>query len=152
MLAFGYCGETGVIDKYMGFGCGLAGWAFILFEIFAGESANACGDASVSDAVKQSFNNMRIIVSLGWCIYPLGYFFGVLQGTADEVTLNVVYNIADFVNKIAFVLACWSCAKEDTEADLLQVAKLTTLQKKAVEAQNFLEAQRLKNEIAKTFN
>merc|ERR1712039_955642 len=24
------------------------------------------------------------------------------------------YNIADFVNKIAFVLACWSCAKTDS--------------------------------------
>merc|ERR1711879_253398 len=100
-----------------GFGCGLAGWAFILFEIFAGESANACGDASVSDAVKQSFNNMRIIVSLGWCIYPLGYFFGVLQGTADEVTLNVVYNIADFVNKIAFVLACWSLPRRTPRSE-----------------------------------
>ena len=57
----------------------------------------------------------RIIVSLGWCTYTLGYFFGVLQGTAVGVTLNVVYNIADFVNKIAFVLDCWSCAKEDSE-------------------------------------
>merc|ERR1711988_1625629 len=98
----------------MGFALGLAGWAFILFEIFAGESNNACNDGSVSDAVKQSFSNMRLIVSAGWCIYPLGYFLGVLCGTADEVTLNVVYNIADLVNKIAFVLACWSCAKEDT--------------------------------------
>merc|ERR1711976_109164 len=25
--------------------------------------------------------------------------------------LNVTYNIADFVNKIAFVLACWSCPR-----------------------------------------
>merc|ERR1712118_199772 len=72
MLTFGYCGETGVINAYMGFALGLAGWAFILFEIFAGESANACGDGNVSDAVKQSFSNMRLIVSAGWCIYPLG--------------------------------------------------------------------------------
>merc|ERR1719198_2286920 len=94
-------------------GFGYAGWAFILFEIFAGES-NTCS-GSCSDAVKTSFNNMRIIVSLGWCIYPLGYYFGFLTGAVNDNVLNVIYNIADFVNKIAFVLCCWSCAKTDSE-------------------------------------
>merc|ERR1712193_457152 len=35
MLAFGYCGETGVLPAWPGFIGGLCGWAFILFEIFA---------------------------------------------------------------------------------------------------------------------
>merc|ERR1712003_290625 len=38
-----------------------------------------------------------------------------ILGDVDEKVLNVVYNVADFVNKIAFVLACWSCAKADSE-------------------------------------
>jgi len=60
---------------------------------------------------------MRIIVSLGWAIYPAGYFLGQINNSAGAAqALNVTYNIADFVNKIAFVLACWSCAKTDTEA------------------------------------
>merc|ERR1712139_755653 len=96
-----------------GFGLGLCGWAFILFEIFAGESANASGQSSA--AVQESFNNMRIIVSLGWSIYPAGYFLGTLTTTASSEALNVTYNIADFVNKIACGLACWSCAKTDSE-------------------------------------
>merc|ERR1711907_20117 len=103
----------------VGFMGGMAGWAFILFEIFAGESAQASGTDGVSDAVKQSFNNMRIIVSLGWAIYPAGYFLGQINSSAGAAeALNVTYNIADFVNKIAFVLACWSCAKTDSEAAL----------------------------------
>merc|ERR1712117_365362 len=102
----------------MGFAFGLCGWAFILFEIFAGESAKACEDTNVSEAVKQSFNNMRIIVSLGWSIYPAGYFLGQINDSAGATqALNVTYNIADFVNKIAFVLACWSCAKTEAEAE-----------------------------------
>merc|ERR1712050_450645 len=113
MLAFGYAGETHAVNPKLGFVCGLAGWAFILFEIFAGESANASEQSSA--AVQQSFNNMRIIVSLGWAIYPAGYFLGTLTSGASSEALNVTYNIADFVNKIAFVLACWSCAKEDSE-------------------------------------
>merc|ERR1712203_551797 len=115
MLAFGYAGETRAINPWVGFGLGLCGWAFILFEIFLGESSNA--KESTSDAVKASFNYMRIIVSLGWAIYPAGYYFGMINDSAGAAqALNVIYNIADFVNKIAFVLACWSCAKADTEA------------------------------------
>merc|ERR1712012_381317 len=116
MLAFGYAGESGAMNPWQGFAFGMAGWAFILFEIFAGASAQASGATNVSEAVKQSFNNMRIIVSCGWAIYPAGYVLGQINNSAGAAqALNVTYNIADFVNKIAFVLACWSCAKSDTE-------------------------------------
>ena len=57
---------------------------------------------------------MRLIVTVGWSIYPLGYLFGYLLGAVSDTALNVTYNIADFVNKIAFVLSCWSCAKADS--------------------------------------
>merc|ERR1711904_582900 len=88
-------GESGAINAWIGFGLGMSGWGFILFEIFAGESAKASAGGNVTVAVRQSYNNMRIIVSCGWAIYPAGYFLGQ-------------------VNKIAFVLACWSCAKSDS--------------------------------------
>jgi bacteriorhodopsin len=119
MLAFGYAGESKAINGWLGFVLGMAGWFFILFEIFVGESAKASGADNVSKAVKQSFNNMRIIVTAGWAIYPAGYFLGQLDNSAGAAeALNVTYNVADFVNKIAFVLACWSAAKSDTEEAL----------------------------------
>merc|ERR1712178_569822 len=114
MLFFGYLGEIYLLPAMVGFIGGLCGWFFILFEIFMGEAGGTAGECS--EAVKTSFNNMRLIVPLGWCIYPLGYLFVYLLGAVDETFLNVIYNIADFVNKIAFVLACWSCAKTDSEA------------------------------------
>merc|ERR1712232_525790 len=113
MLLCGYCGETSILPAWPGWIGGMCGWAFILFEIFAGESGSAA--SGCSEAVASSFNNMRLIVTVGWSIYPLGYLFGYLLGTVDETFLNVIYNIADFVNKIAFVLACWSAAKSDSE-------------------------------------
>merc|ERR1711871_319781 len=112
MLAFGYCGEITVLNAWPAFAGGLAGWGFILFEIFAGEAGGSV--AGCSEAVATSFNNMRMIVTVGWSIYPLGYLFGYLLGAVDETFLNVIYNIADLVNKIAFVLSCWSCAKADS--------------------------------------
>merc|ERR1712061_872067 len=89
---------------------GMLGWFFILYEIFAGEAGGTA--AGCSESVAASFKNMRMIVTAGWSIYPLGYLFGYLLAAVDEVFLNVLYNIADFVNKIAFVLACWSAPKQ----------------------------------------
>merc|ERR1712056_135849 len=106
-------GETKAFDARAAFAFGLAGWAFILYEIFAGEAGGEV--KGCSEAVATSFNNMRMIVTVGWAIYPAGYFFGYLLGAVDETMLNVIYNVADFVNKIAFVLACWSAAKSDSE-------------------------------------
>merc|ERR1712217_358058 len=116
MLAAGYCGEAGFMNPFAGFFVGLGGWGFILYEIFSGEAGSvaATGDR-VSENVKTSFATMRFIVTVGWSIYPLGYFFGYLLGSVNDDALNLVYNLADFVNKIAFCLAIWSCAKASTE-------------------------------------
>jgi len=111
MLLCGYLGEIGVAPAMPAFIGGMCGWIFILVEIFfvGGGEIKEC-----SEAVRKSYDTMRLIVTLGWSIYPLGYYFGFLMGQVDAVYLNVIYNVADFVNKIAFVCACWSCAKSDS--------------------------------------
>merc|ERR1712118_480133 len=111
MLAFGYAGEAGFLPPMMGFVCGMCGWGFILFEIFMGEGGSVAGGSDVNEYVKESFNTMRFIVTVGWSIYPLGYFLGYLMGAVEDSTLNLVYNLADLVNKIAFCLAIWASAK-----------------------------------------
>jgi len=115
MLAFGYAGEAGFVNAWLGFAIGMAGWGFILFEIFMGEAGSVAAGSSVNRHVQASFSTMRLIVTAGWSIYPLGYFFGYLLGSVNDDALNLVYNLADFVNKIAFCLAIWSCAKASTE-------------------------------------
>jgi len=115
MLAAGYAGEAQFVPAMMGFIVGMLGWGFILYEIFAGEAGSvASGDSQINKYVQQSFGTMRLIVTAGWSIYPLGYFFGYLMGAVDDHVLNLVYNLADFVNKIAFCLAIWQAAKNST--------------------------------------
>jgi len=93
----------------------MCGWGFILFEIFMGEAGSiAASSEKVNKYVQQSFATMRFIVTVGWSIYPLGYLFGYLMGSVQDSTLNLVYNLADFVNKIAFCLAIWASAKSST--------------------------------------
>ena len=113
MLVFGYLGEAGYISAMLGFIVGVAAWIYILFEIFSGEAGKAM-KGSGNKALKSAFSAMRMIVTIGWAIYPLGYLFGYLAGGVDANTLNVIYNLADFVNKIAFGLVIWACAMQNT--------------------------------------
>merc|ERR1719272_382371 len=115
MLAAGYSGEAGFVVPGFGFCVGMAGWFYILYEIFAGEAgAVANSGTGVNKHVKASFSTMRFIVTVGWSIYPLGYFFGYLMGAVQDDVLNLIYNLADLVNKIGFCLAIWSSAKNST--------------------------------------
>jgi len=114
MLAFGYAGEAGFLPAIVGFVFGMAGWMYILMEIFKGEAGTVAADGISNKHVQASFNTMRFIVTVGWSIYPLGYFFGYLLGAVQDSPLNLVYNLADFVNKIAFCLAIWASAKNST--------------------------------------
>merc|ERR1712196_650154 len=88
---------------------------FILFEIFVGPASKVAKD-NLSPAVSYSFNLMRAIVSVGWSIYPLGYYFGYLLGQISDAPLNLIYNLADFINKIYFCAAIWSAARTETLA------------------------------------
>ena len=111
MVIGGYLGEAGMIPVLLGFIIGMIGWAVIIWEIFRGEASQA---ASSNQSVSSAFNAMRLIVLVGWAIYPLGYVFGLMMETVDINTLNWVYNLADFVNKILFGLIIWNAAVKDS--------------------------------------
>ena len=113
MLVGGYLGEAGYIQPFVGFVIGMAGWIYILFEIFSGEAGTLAAKAG-NKAMTTAFSAMRIIVTIGWAIYPLGYIFGYLTGGVDANALNIIYNLADFVNKIAFGLVIWAAAMQNT--------------------------------------
>jgi len=118
MLAAGYMGEAGYISAWLGFIVGIVGWAYILYEIFAGEASKINAN-SAPKSVQSAFNTMRLIVIIGWAIYPTGYFFGYLidSNPADSAAvLNIIYNLADVLNKIAFGLIIWNVAVTESEA------------------------------------
>ena len=113
MLIGGYLGEAGYIQPFVGFVIGMAGWIYILFEIFSGEAGTMAAKTG-NRAMTTAFGAMRVIVTIGWAIYPLGYVFGLMMGSVDADTLNWIYNLADFVNKILFGLIIWNAAAKDS--------------------------------------
>jgi|TARA_B110000977_G_scaffold13164_1_gene16682 bacteriorhodopsin len=111
MLVAGYVGEiSGAGGSYLwsGFIVGMIAWLYIIYEIFAGEASKISASKG-TDASKKAFNALRWIVTIGWAIYPIGYYLGY-TGSADAGTLNLIYNLADFVNKIAFGVVIWAAA------------------------------------------
>jgi len=115
MLVFGFLGEAGLVNATIGFVLGMAGWTYIIYEIFAGEAAKLSENSNNAGG-QFAFNTLRIIVTVGWAIYPIGYFLGYLSGseTTNFDTVNIVYNVADLVNKTAFGLAIWVGATMDS--------------------------------------
>jgi bacteriorhodopsin len=114
MLVFGFLGEAGLLDATLGFVIGMAGWIYIIYEVFSGEASKLAAGSGNKGGIF-AFNTLRLILTAGWFIYPVGYFLGYLGGGADTNTVNIIYNIADLVNKTAFGLAIWAGAKMDSE-------------------------------------
>ena len=113
MLLGGYFGETGVLSPMVGFVVGMAGWIFIIYYIFVGEAAQI-KDSAGNENLVIAFDGIKWIVTIGWAIYPIGYFMGYLGGGVDANGLNTLYNLADLVNKFLFGLVIWYAAMRDS--------------------------------------
>jgi len=122
MLFFGYLGETFLLPAWPAFIGGLLGWFFILYEIFAGEAGGTA--SGCSEAVAASFKNMRMIVTAGWSIYPLGYLFGYLLGAEALGGMLVGGITCGFMVAVYMANAggAWDNAKKFVEAKQLRRA------------------------------
>ena len=112
MLVFGYLGEAGIMAAWPAFIIGCLAWFYMIYTLWGGEGA-AARDASGNAAVQSAYNTMMYIIIIGWVVYPAGYFLGYLAGGVNEGTLNLVYNLADFINKILFGIVIWAAAVSD---------------------------------------
>merc|ERR1712021_256021 len=57
MLVGGYLGEAGYINATLGFVIGMAGWIYILYEIFSGEASKISAESAPA-SVQTAFNTM----------------------------------------------------------------------------------------------
>ena len=89
-------------------------WLYIIYEVFSGEAGKL--NASSGNAAAQSaFGTIRLIVTVGWAIYPIGYmagtdgwYSGIFSGLAGQ--MDVIYNVGDAINKIGFGLVVYNLA------------------------------------------
>ena len=113
MVLAAYLGASENIPSMAGFVIGIAAWVYILYEIYSGEAGRVLAKIGNKPMVN-AYVSMRMIVTVVWAIYPLGYVFGHITNSIDDNLLNLIYNIADFINKIVFGLVIWVAAMQNT--------------------------------------
>ena len=113
MLIFGFMGEAGMMPAMPAFIIGMLAWIYMIYVLYMG--AGRAAVATTSASVQTAYNSMLWIIVVGWSIYPIGYVAGYLMGAVDSSTLNLIYNLADFVNKILFGLVIWKAAMDDRQ-------------------------------------
>jgi bacteriorhodopsin len=118
MLVTGYMGETGYDSVVWGTISGLAYFA-IVYEIWLGGAAKLAKEAGGD--VLHAHKILCWFVLVGWAIYPVGYMAGTAGWYGDaglffgmELDMQVLYNIADAINKIGFGLVVYSLACKKT--------------------------------------
>ncbi|PHP65799.1 hypothetical protein CSC94_17075 [Zhengella mangrovi] len=109
MVFVRYLGEAGFMHATLAFLIGLVFWLYILGELFFGRMDEVIRK-SPSETLRRGYFWLRLIVTVGWAIYPLGNFITSFAGYADDGALSVAYNIADFLNRMAFGAAVLATA------------------------------------------
>jgi sensory rhodopsin len=119
MVFVRYLGEAAYMHPTLAFLIGLIFWLYILGELFFGKMDLAIRD-SLNKPVIRGYFWLRLIVTVGWAIYPLGNFITSFGGYQDGGALAVAYNVADFLNRMAFgaaVLSAGMLAVQSTETE-----------------------------------
>jgi len=109
MVFVRYLGEAGFMHPTLAFLIGLIFWLYILGELFFGQMDEAVRSSNLPH-VQRGYFWLRLIVTVGWAIYPLGNFITSFGGYVDDGALSVAYNLADFLNRMAFGFAILASA------------------------------------------
>jgi bacteriorhodopsin len=122
MLVTGYFGET--IDRDNSVLWGVisgAAYFYIAYLVWFGEVAKLAQNAGPN--VAKATRILAWFVLVGWAIYPLGYILGTPGGlfgmklVADPAAathaMDIVYNIADAINKIGFGLVIYALSRNE---------------------------------------
>lgn len=117
MLITGYIGETSGIDSNIFWGVlSTVGYLYIVYEVFAGDVAKLAKNSD-SPALAKAMFLLKIFITLGWSIYPIGYMVlpgNLLSGAFEVSSIDLFYNLADAINKIGFGLVIYSVAIAET--------------------------------------
>lgn len=122
MLVTGYIGEA-IYGKetqswIWGLISGIA-YFYIVYLVWFGEVANLAQNAG--PAVQKAVKTLGWFVLVGWAIYPVGYIAGTEGGlfgmkVFQGLSMDVVYNIGDAINKIGFGLVIYALAQSDNSS------------------------------------
>lgn len=128
MIITGYAGEVAINNAEGGvsaLGIGMfvaacAAWLFIVYILYTVVSNAA---ANKLKPIREGLNRLKLFIVIGWAIYPIGYLVSMLGiGLEGQLVRELVYNIADVVNKVGFGLVAVFAARQVTKEQSLRKA------------------------------
>jgi sensory rhodopsin len=128
MILFGLFGELainagGTNAQMIGwacFGVGMIAWLMLIFVIYS-----IIGRASSDKLapIQQGYKRMRMFIVVGWSIYPIGYIVALaFAGQDAKIARELIYNIADLVNKVGFGLAALFAVRQAIREEEIRAA------------------------------
>jgi sensory rhodopsin len=115
MIIAGYFGEVEINrahDTMTGWVCfviAMGGWAFIMVTLW-GLITNVAQEQPIE--IRRTLDTLKVFLLVGWTVYPLGYMLPLLEaGPTASMLRELVYCIADVVNKVGFGMIAVAAAK-----------------------------------------
>ncbi|MEM6794739.1 MAG: bacteriorhodopsin [Acidobacteriota bacterium] len=128
MIVTGYAGET-AINQAEGGISGLGIWMFIaacvawLFIIYILYTVVSSAAVDKLQPIQEGLNRLKLFIVIGWAVYPLGYLVSMFGlGFEGQLARELIYNVADVINKVGFGLVALFAARQVTREQSLRKA------------------------------
>lgn len=106
-----YLGDAQVFEPTLGALLSIAFWIYILGELYFGPMADAVRKAS--RPIRLGYFWIRLIMTIGWAIYPILHFVDVVIGVGHAPSIIVLYTFSDITNLITISLIFMAVAGQE---------------------------------------
>lgn len=107
-----YLGDAGFFNPTLGVLLSMAFWLYILGEMYFGAMAEWVRKGT--RPVRLGWFWMRLIMTIGWAIYPVLHFVDVVIGVGQAPAVLVLYNVSDLFNLITVSMIVLAVAGQES--------------------------------------
>lgn len=111
MVLSRYLGDAGFFNPTLGALLSIGFWLYILGELYFGAMTEAVRKSS--RAVRLGYFWIRLILTIGWAIYPILHFVDVVVGTGQAPGVVALYTLFDLLNLITPSLIVLAVASQE---------------------------------------
>jgi hypothetical protein len=111
MVVSRYLGDASIFNPTLGVLLSIAFWLYILGEMYFGAMSGA--GRSTSNPIRYGYFWIRLIMTVGWAIYPLLHFVDQVIGAGHAHSVIVLYTLFDFLNLITVSLIVLAVAGQE---------------------------------------
>ena len=106
-----YLGDAQVFNPTLAVLLSIAFWLYILGELYFGAMSTAVRGAS--KPIRYGYFWIRLIMTIGWAIYPILHFVDLVIGAGYAPAVIVLYTLSDLINLITISLIVLAVAAQE---------------------------------------